>query len=128
MNRREFGKRLGTAVLGTTFPTSILFENKEADNTTISSQTKVKLPKEVAGIPLIDSKVAQEATDLARESSPPFLLNHSMRTYLFGARLGKDLAFDHVLLFLSWIRHDLCLTHRNAVEKPFSTEGARAAR
>jgi HD domain len=128
MNRREFGKRLGTAVLGTTFPTSIFFENREATNTTISSQTKVKLPNEVAGIPLIDSKVAQEATDLARETSPPFLFNHSIRTYLFGALLGKDLAFDHELLFLACILHDLGLTDRYAGEKPFEIEGAEAAR
>jgi HD domain len=128
MNRREFGKRLGTAVLGTAFSTLIFFEKEEANNTTISSQTKVKLPKEVAGIPLIDSKVAREATDLARETSPPFLFNHSMRTYLFGALLGKDLAFDRELLFLACILHDLGLTDRYAGAKPFEIEGAEAAR
>src|SRR5258708_10471637 len=125
MNRREFGKRLGTAVLGTTFPTSIFFENREANNTTISPQTKVKLPNGVAGIPLIDSKVAQEATDLARETSSPFLFNHSMRTYLFGALLGKDLAIDQEVLFLPCILHDLGRTQRYARQKPFVIEAAR---
>ena len=65
---------------------------------------------------------------MARETSPPFLFNHSMRTYLFGALLGKDLAFDHELLFLACILHDLGLTDRYAGEKPFEIEGAEAAR
>ena len=127
MNRREFGKRLGTAVLGTTFPTSIFFENREANNTTISSQTKVKLPNEVAGIPLIDSKVAQEATDLARETSPPFLFNHSMRTICL-VRCWEKTSLSTTSCCFSLVSFMIGLTDRYAGEKPFEIEGAEAAR
>jgi hypothetical protein len=47
------------------------------------------LPKVVAGIAIVDSKIAMEATKLAQEASPPFLFNHAARTFLFGALTGK---------------------------------------
>jgi HD domain len=88
----------------------------------------MKLPTEVAGIPLIDSKIAQEATDLVRATSTPSLFNHSMRTYLFGALLGKDLSFDYELFYLASVLHDLGLTEKYAGDRSFEIEGAEAAR
>ncbi|MGH6821910.1 MAG: hypothetical protein ACREC4_00205 [Methylocella sp.] len=46
---------------------------------------QVALPSEVAGIPLPRSVLAQRAASLARANCPPFLFNHCMRTFLFGA-------------------------------------------
>ncbi|MBV8208446.1 MAG: hypothetical protein JO133_00125 [Burkholderiaceae bacterium] len=43
------------------------------------------LPTEVGGIHLPRSPAAVKAAQLARASCPPFLFNHCMRTFLFGA-------------------------------------------
>src|SRR5215813_1547286 len=43
------------------------------------------LPSEVAGIRLPNSPLAQRAIALSRKTCPPYLFNHCMRTYLFGA-------------------------------------------
>jgi hypothetical protein len=48
------------------------------------------LPTEVAGIRLPRSPLAAKAARFAQQSCPPFLFNHCMRTYLFGA-----LAMEH---------------------------------
>lgn len=56
-----------------------------------------------------DSPTARAAADLARAAAPPFLLNHSYRTYLFGAlRVTDDL--DHEAAFVAAMIHDLGLT------------------
>jgi hypothetical protein len=127
VNRREFGRRMGALVVGATFGTSEVSRRMPTDRTTYS-QVNMKLPAEVAGIPLIDSKIAQEATDLVRAASTPSLFNHSMRTYLFGALLGKDLSFDYELLYLVSVLHDLGLTEKYAGDRSFEIEGAEAAR
>ena len=46
---------------------------------------KAELPTEVAGIKLPRSSVARKAMEFSRVQCPPFLFNHCMRTYLFGA-------------------------------------------
>jgi hypothetical protein len=83
----------------------------------------------VAGIRIIDSAVAKRATELARESSPEFLFNHSMRTYLFGALIGhsKGFRFDDELVFLASILHDIGLTEKYMGSLPFEIQGAQAA-
>jgi HD domain-containing protein len=59
-----------------------------------------------------DSELAKKATELVTEVSPAFLVNHSFRTYLFGAALGlRDrMSFDIEVLYLAAIMHDLGLT------------------
>jgi len=83
----------------------------------------------VAGIRIVDSKLAQEATELAKEASPLFLFNHSMRTFLFGSLVGKrqGLQFDEELLYLGCILHDIGLTEQFMGELPFEIQGAQAA-
>jgi hypothetical protein len=127
ISRREFGRRMSALVVGATFATSELSPGTPTDRTTCS-QVNMKLPAEVAGIRLIDSKIAQEATDLMRATSTPSLFNHSMRTYLFGALLGEDLSFDYELLYLASVLHDLGLTEKYAGDRSFEIEGAEAAR
>jgi HD domain len=127
INRREFGKQMGALVVGATFATSEV-SLRTPKNRTTYFQVNMKLPAEVAGIPLIDSKIAQEATELMRATSTPSLFNHSMRTYLFGALLGKDLSFDYELLYLASVLHDLGLTEKYAGDRSFEIEGAEAAR
>jgi hypothetical protein len=44
-----------------------------------------ELPAEVGGIRIPRSALARRAADYARMSCPPFLFNHCMRTFVFGA-------------------------------------------
>src|ERR1700733_295354 len=88
------------------------------------------LPAAVAGVRLVDSPIAKQATDLSRTVSPPYLFNHAMRTFLFGSLVGRALGvkFDEETLYLACILHDLGLTARFEGEAPFEIQGAEAAR
>src|SRR3954451_23843522 len=91
---------------------------------------QLDLPREVAGISIPDSAIAVQATDLARESSVPYLFNHVMRSYLFGALIARldGLQYDPELFYLAAVLHDLGLTDRFAGPRRFEVEGAEAAR
>jgi len=88
------------------------------------------LPATVAGVRLIDSKVARLATAFSRGACPPYLFNHAVRTFLFGALVGRALGqkFDEEILYLACILHDLGLTDKFQGESPFEIQGAEAAR
>jgi hypothetical protein len=49
----------------------------------------------IADVRIPDSKLAQEATQLIRDTEPPLLFHHSTRVYLWGALAGirKNLKF-----------------------------------
>ena len=89
------------------------------------------LPKQIAGVSIPDSKLAQEATELVRDSESDLLFDHSLRVYLFGAIQGRrlNLQFDSELLYIGAIFHDLGLIpkYRSATER-FEVDGANAAR
>jgi hypothetical protein len=86
--------------------------------------------REVAGVRIPDSTLAVQATELAYEISDPYLFNHVMRSYLFGALLGQHdgLQYDPELFYLAAVLHDLGLTSRFAGPRRFEVEGAEAAR
>jgi sugar/nucleoside kinase (ribokinase family) len=75
------------------------------------------------------SEVAFAALELAREASPPFLLDHSLRTYAWAVELARidGLTYDAELLFVAAILHDLGLTDRFNGPRCFENEGALAA-
>jgi hypothetical protein len=87
-------------------------------------------PSAVAGVRLIDSKVAREATELTRTVSPPYLFNHAVRTFLFGSLVGqaRGQSFDEELLYLACILHDLGLTQQFEGDLPFEIQGAESAK
>ena len=85
----------------------------------------------VAGIPIPDSKLAREATELLREHGTPLLFAHSLRVYLFGALRGRSrgLAVDHELLYFGAVFHDLGLTAKyRSPDHRFEVDSANAAR
>jgi hypothetical protein len=88
------------------------------------------LPAAVAGIRIVDSKIARAATQLSRSTSPPYLFNHAMRTFLFACLIGRAgrRAFDEEILYLACVMHDLGLTERFAGDLPFEIQGAEAAK
>src|SRR5437016_1467687 len=60
------------------------------------------LPKQIAGIPIPDSALAAEATELVRDTESELLFDHSLRVYLFGALQGRrlGLSYDPELLYI----------------------------
>jgi HD domain len=130
MDRREFAKNVGAVALSSTILRSngLAFEVQNVARQRQSTES-LDLPREVAGIKLVDSKIAKEATELAREVSAPYLFNHAARTFLFGALAGRamKLHFDDELLYLACILHDLGLTERYMGDLPFEIQGAQAA-
>jgi HD domain len=91
----------------------------------------LKLPKEVAGVQLPDSEVANAAIAAVASAAPDFLLNHSLRVFVFGSLLSErnGLRFDPDLSFVASVMHDLGLTDRYATANHrFEVDGADAAR
>jgi hypothetical protein len=66
---------------------------------------------------------------LAQNAYPPYLLNHSIRTFLLGALVGhaRGQHFDDEILLLACILHDLGLTDRYQGDLPFEIQSAQAA-
>jgi hypothetical protein len=129
MNRPEFITAAASFAIGAKL---------QHDNSTTSSlgvgqepsPKQLSLPSTVAGVRLVDSKIARDATQLGREAYPPYLFNHAIRTFLFGSLIGKRLRqrFDEEVLYLACILHDLGLTDRFEGELPFEIQGAEAAK
>ena len=85
----------------------------------------------IADIRIPDSKLAQAATELVRDTESDLLFHHSTRVYYFGALAGqrKKLKFDPELLYIGAMFHDIGLTkqYRSATER-FEVDSANAAR
>ena len=77
------------------------------------SQLHPKLDmNDIAGIKIPDSKMAQDLTQLVRDTESDLLFHHSTRVYLFGALAGerKGLKYDPELLYVGAMFHDIGLT------------------
>jgi len=80
-----------------------------------------------------DSTIALRASDHSRALSEPWLFNHCLRTYVWGALLARAnrIRFDEELFFVACALHDLGLTDAHRFVDPtsecFAVEGARAA-
>jgi hypothetical protein len=129
MNRRDFITTAASFAIGAKL---------QHDNSTTSSlevgqepsPKQLSFSSTVAGVRLVDSKIARDATQLGREAYPPYLFNHAVRTFLFGSLIGEKLRqrFDEEVLYLACILHDLGLTDRFEGELPFEIQGAEAAK
>jgi len=89
---------------------------------------------DVAAIRGPDSAAARTAEEHCREVSPPYLVNHCLRTYVWGRLLAahRGLRPDDELFYVASLLHDLGLTPSYAndpVEAPcFAVRGAEGAR
>ena len=65
----------------------------------------------IAGIPIPDSTMAREATELVRDISTPLLFDHSRRVFLWASLQGEKLALDYdpELLYVGAMFHDVGL-------------------
>jgi hypothetical protein len=85
----------------------------------------------IAGIRIPDSTLANEATELIRETTTPLIFHHSRRVFLFGSlqsqRLG--IAPDAELLYIAALFHDTGLVPPvRGTNQRFELDGADAAR
>jgi hypothetical protein len=79
--------------------------------------------------PAPDSALTRAAEALARRRLSPALLNHSYRTYAFGAALAdlENVDVDHELLYAAALLHDVGLT-TSEPQVDFTRTSERAAR
>ncbi len=131
MNRRELITGLGVLGVGR------LTRGSQQSASPMKNQAAAHVPEDstalpavVAGVWLPDSTIVQKAMRLAQNACPPYLLNHSLRTFLLGALVGRARGqhFDGEILLLACILHDLGLTDRYQGDLPFEIQGAQAAR
>lgn len=86
-----------------------------------------------SSIRLPDSRSSQQALALITRLGQPWVLNHSVRTFVWGAMIAqKDgIGFDEELFYIASLLHDLGLTEahncKDATCACFAVEGARAA-
>lgn len=82
----------------------------------------------LAGVP--DTAAAREAEELAVRVHSNSLLNHSLRTYVWGALIGAGTrrTFDAEVLYVAALLHDVGLTPAFDTGRCFETDGAHAAR
>jgi hypothetical protein len=87
------------------------------------------LPRDIAGVRLPDSTLAQRAVDLAFRVSPDVVRTHVVRTFVFGSLVGnaQELRYDEELFFLAAVLHDLGLTAEFRSAERFEVAGADAA-
>ncbi|MGW6455984.1 HD domain-containing protein [Streptomyces sp. NPDC055078] len=86
---------------------------------------------ETAGVPVPDTTLAREATELVRDTTSPLVYDHSRRVYFFGALQGhnRGLSFDPELLYIGAMFHDLGLGERfHDSGRRFEVDGADEAR
>ncbi|GAA3379783.1 HD domain-containing protein [Streptomyces racemochromogenes] len=79
----------------------------------------------------LDSDTARSAFEIASEYADAALLNHSVRSYAFGAEYARahGLSYDAELLYVSALLHDLGLTAPfDSHTLPFEEAGGHVAR
>jgi hypothetical protein len=88
------------------------------------------MPSEVAGVKLPQSGIARAALNFSRSHCPDYLLNHCMRTFLFGAVAMQSAqhSYDAETAFAAAALHDLGLLPAFATAKSsFEIDGANRA-
>jgi hypothetical protein len=86
--------------------------------------------KEIAGVCIPDSALCAAATEYVERVTPPFLLHHVLRSYVYAEWIGRQrgLAYDREALYVATVLHDLGLTRLATVKARFELEGADLAR
>jgi hypothetical protein len=87
-------------------------------------------PTEVAGVRLPVTPLCMKAYELCRSAAPAFLVNHSLRTYVFGALYvsHEGQRFDPETAFVAAMLHDLGLLKEFSTQQtPFEIDGANRA-
>jgi hypothetical protein len=83
----------------------------------------------IAGIPVADTPLVAAVIGYARRLSAPYLFNHAMRSWLFAEAIGRtrEMAYDHEVVAIGTILHDIGLTSSVSGANRFEVNGADAA-
>lgn len=84
----------------------------------------------IAGVSAPDGPLIAAAIEYAKGLSEPYLFNHAMRSWLFAEIIGrvKGIEFDHEVVAVGTILHDIGLTSAVSGSHRFEVNGADAAR
>jgi hypothetical protein len=85
----------------------------------------------IAGVRIPNSRIARDATELIRDTTPPLIYHHSRRVFLFGALQSRSLGIepDLELLYVAALFHDtgLVAPYRGTAQR-FELDSADAAK
>ena len=85
----------------------------------------------IAGVDVPDTALANDATALIRETTPPLIFDHSRRVFLFGSLQARALGLtpDPELLYVAALFHDTGLVEPyRGDEQRFELDGADLAK
>jgi len=85
--------------------------------------------RSIAGVSVTDNPLINSAIEYARGLSEPYLFNHAMRSWLFAEAIGriKGINYDHEVVAIGTILHDIGLTAGVSGPNRFEVNGADAA-
>jgi len=83
----------------------------------------------IAGVSVTDSPLVAAVIEYAQRLSEPYLFNHAMRSWLFAEAIGrtKGIDYDHEVVAIGTILHDIGLTASVSGRNRFEVNGAKAA-
>jgi hypothetical protein len=98
-----------------------------AANASINHETRSARP--IAGVSVPDSPLITAVIEYAQRISEPYLFNHAMRSWLFAEAIGrtKGIDYDHEVVAIGTILHDIGLTAGVSGPNRFEVNGADAA-
>ena len=85
--------------------------------------------KQIAGVSVPDGPLITSVIEYAQKLSEPYLFNHAMRSWLFAETIGriKGIDYDHEVVAIGTILHDIGLTVSVSGPNRFEVNGADAA-
>jgi hypothetical protein len=85
--------------------------------------------RSIAGVSVADNPLITAAIEYAQRLSEPYLFNHAMRSWLFAETIGriKGIDYDHEVVAIGTILHDIGLTASVSGPNRFEVNGADAA-
>jgi len=83
----------------------------------------------IAGVTVQDTWLLTAVIEYAQRLSEPYLFNHAMRSWLFAETIGrvKGIDYDHEVVAIGTILHDIGLTASVSGPNRFEVNGADAA-
>jgi len=83
----------------------------------------------IAGLTVPDNRLITAVIAYAQRLSEPYLFNHAMRSWLFAETIGriKKIDYDHEVVAIGTILHDIGLTATVSGPNRFEVNGADAA-
>ena len=83
----------------------------------------------IAGVSVADNPLITSVIEYAQRISEPYLFNHAMRSWLFAETIGriKGIDYDHEVVAIGTILHDIGLTASVSGPNRFEVNGADAA-